>query len=138
MRSAILVLTVTVFNCSNGKPSQPDLNGMLLGLKSLAIDPAAETLTIVGTSPATAHYKAVGTFTDGRQKDVTTRIAFDVADPGLGMFVGNVFMLYVAPEVAQPAVIAQSGQVFTQGSLTIILQERVDTDEEALELRRAG
>ena len=60
-------------------------------LVSIALEPAGETLTIDGATPASATYVATGTFADGHSEDISDRAAFALADPGLGSFAAASF-----------------------------------------------
>src|SRR4051812_25738448 len=62
----------------------------IAGLKTIAVTPANQTLTIAG-APVTSVYQAMGTFTDGSTKDVTAKVTFFLNEPGLGSFNGTTF-----------------------------------------------
>jgi hypothetical protein len=94
------------------------------GLRSLAIDPQNAMLVIDGQTPATATYRAQGTFDDGHTEDVTNRVGFALADPGLASFAGPQLTSQI-DHGGRTTVYAAAGMVQTSTTLTLALRERV-------------
>ena len=93
------------------------------GLVSIAITPADQTLTIDGTTPVMLGYTATGTFADGHTADITTKVAFAVADPTLGSFAGSTFTGGLDHGGATQ-VTASAGNLLGQTSLTLQMKQR--------------
>lgn len=124
-RSAFLIFAAMLVACGakDGDPG-PDAGEPLAGLVSLAIEPADQTLIIVGDTPATSTYQAIGTFDDGRMIDVTAHVAFSVGNPALGVFTSEIFKSTTL-QGGITTVTASGGGAAAEASLTLVLQRRV-------------
>jgi hypothetical protein len=101
-----------------------DASTGLVGLVSISVTPANATLTIDGTTPATSAYTATGTFEDGHQEDITTRVGFRLEDANLGGFAAAQFTSYT-DRGGSTLVIADSGTVNGTTGLTVVMHQRV-------------
>lgn len=65
------------------------------GLVSLSVEPADQVLTVeAGQTPASLDYRAIGTFEDGKTRDVTAQARFSVENTFLGGFSRSTFTTY--------------------------------------------
>ncbi|QRO00934.1 hypothetical protein JRI60_18810 [Archangium violaceum] len=65
------------------------------GLTSITVEPADQLLLIeAGQTSATATYRAIGTFEDGKTLDITPRVRFSVDNNFIGGFSGSTFTTY--------------------------------------------
>src|SRR3954471_1613470 len=126
---ALLVLSACGPGGSTGDPTDdgggvtPDGSTTLAGLKSIAVAPANQTLTIAGT-PVTSPYTAMGTFTDGSTKDVTAKVTFFLTEPTLGSFTGATF---TSRDIGgTTTVTAQAGSITGSTPLTLIVQQKLN------------
>ncbi len=126
MRNTLFLLPLAFFaacsTSSNGGnnhgPGSP-----LDGLQSIAIMPADQTLVIDGSAAATSGYSAVGTFADGHSEDITSKVAFAVADATLGGFAGSTFTSGT-DHGGLTTVSAGAGTVAGQTSLALQMKQR--------------
>jgi hypothetical protein len=102
----------------------PAFGSAIPGLRSIAVTPADQTLTIDGNTAAISTYRAVGTFDDGRSEDVTTRVVFRLADPTLGTFTGPRFTSGL-DRGGRAEIVAAAGSVEGRALLTLLLRKRV-------------
>src|SRR5262249_26580825 len=83
LRQLVAVLPVPLvvgLGCSSGELTHGG-NGdggvpPIEGLRAITVEPANQTLNIVGTMAATSQYRAMGEFNDGHREDVSTRVQF--------------------------------------------------------------
>ncbi|MBA3539827.1 MAG: hypothetical protein H0T79_09375 [Deltaproteobacteria bacterium] len=94
----------------------------LLGLASLTVTPADQTLVILQGQPATSGYTATGTFTDGRIEDVSAFVSFTLGEPTLGGFAASQLTTTTAKGGRTQVVATGSGVVGMTG-LTVRLQQ---------------
>lgn len=102
-----------------GAPLPPGIPGV----KSIAVLPANQTLTIDGTTPATGMYKAIGTFEDGHTEDISARVAFRLADPSMGSFDKQRFTS-ATDRGGRTEVLAATGTQQGQTPLNLLLKKR--------------
>ncbi|MDQ3333832.1 MAG: hypothetical protein M4D80_01500 [Myxococcota bacterium] len=87
MRLAVPVFTILLLACGCGGSGGGDDNPDALdGLVSIAVTPADQTLVIVNGQPARSAYTAMGTFDDGRVRDITPLVQFTLEQYTLGVF----------------------------------------------------
>ena len=60
-------------------------------LKSMRIEPADAVLQITGDTPGQQVYRAVGMFSDGKERDITAKTGFKVLSTRVGGFNGHIF-----------------------------------------------
>src|SRR5262245_19779304 len=84
-----LVLTAACGSSSTGDDQPaPDGGNDIDGLESIDVLPADATLIAEGTTPAVQAYTATGHFADGTTRDITSQVAFTLADSQLATFAG--------------------------------------------------
>ncbi len=93
-------------------------------LRSIAIVPADATLVVTSTQPTSLTFRAVGTYDDGKQGDVTAEVSFQVTSTAVGAFAENVFY----PSLSwggQTTVLARtSNGLSATTSLTVVFTRR--------------
>src|SRR5262249_39483688 len=87
------------------------------------VEPADQTLIIDGTTPATASYRATGVFSDQHREDITARVAFHLADVGLGTFNGAALATQTE-RGGKTLVLADAGAISGSTGLTLVLRKR--------------
>ncbi|MCX5742219.1 MAG: hypothetical protein NT062_06965 [Proteobacteria bacterium] len=97
----------------------------LLGLVSLVVEPADQTLVIQQGQPAIEEYTATGTFVDGHSENITDRVAFALGDGTLGGF-ANAKLTTTIAKGGRTVVVASAAGVEGQTPVTIKLQQRYD------------
>lgn len=95
-----------------------------MGLVSLTVSPANQTLTVHGMTAATQAYTAKGHFADGHDADVTSASVFTLADASLGTFTGAKFTSSLS-RGGTTQVQATAGAVTGSTNVTIVLQQIV-------------
>jgi len=127
MRHATWLALVTWAGCANSTSTPPARPGSppIAGLTALKIQPSTQTLTTDGTNPASADYKAIGTFSDGHTDDVTNKVAFSVESPDLGLFQGAHFVS-TTDHGGITNVVAQAGDVAATAPLYLMIRRAVD------------
>lgn len=98
--------------------------GEIAGLISIAVTPPSTTLELDGAAKKTAAFTAAGTFNDGHTEDITTRVAWSVAQPLLGTFNGNTFETSL-DRAGTTKVFATAGSKTGSGDLMIILRAKI-------------
>jgi Tol biopolymer transport system component len=101
-----------------------DGGNSLDGLKSIAILPADATLYITGSQPVTQTYKVLGTFDDGKVRDITERTELSVEHPRVGIFMAAVFTSAVNWGGSTTVKAKTANDVEGSTSLTVILKRR--------------
>jgi hypothetical protein len=120
----ILVLLCASVLCGACDRAGSDRPGSAIeGLKSIAVMPANASLIIDGNKPAVQAYSAVGTFEDGHTADITSKVAFLIADATLGGFQDALFTSGTS-RGGQTAVVANAGTLAASTGLTLQLKQR--------------
>jgi hypothetical protein len=101
-----------------------DGGNSLDGLQSIAISPADATLYITGSQPVTQTYKVLGTFKDGKVRDVTERSELSVEHPRVGIFMEALFTSSVNWGGTTTVKAKTANNVEGSTSLTVILKRR--------------
>ena len=94
----------------------------LAGLTGIRIDPADAVLSIT-SGPVTRQYRALGTFQDGSEWDITEATAFAVASHRVGMFSGSEFTS-AASWGGKTTVTAVAGDRRAETGLTVRFERR--------------
>jgi hypothetical protein len=103
-------------------------NGNAEGLVSIALEPANPSLTIDNDTPATAEFRAIGTYEDGSERDITRSARFSIVDSSLGRMEGPAFTSFTT-RGGSTRVTAALGGVSGSTNLSLILRKRyVDPD----------
>jgi hypothetical protein len=108
--------------CGPSVGSSPDSNDPGLPV-AITVMPADQSLLIDGSEPATSKYSAIGTFPDGHTEDISDKVAFSLANPELGGFVGTDFKSGLDLG-GQTRVVAQYGTVQGETGLVIKIRQR--------------
>jgi hypothetical protein len=98
-------------------------NGNAEGLVSIAVEPANQTLTIDGNTPATTEFRAIGTYEDGSERDITSFALFALGDSSLGRLQGAQFESFTT-RGGSTRVTATLGGVSGSTNLGLILRKR--------------
>jgi hypothetical protein len=109
------------FNDAGGTPVDggPVVDIDVKGVKSLRIVPEDAVLAIVNDKPVEQAYQALGKFADGSERDVTAATEFNVNDPWVGLFKGNVFTS-ASVRGGKTTLTAQIGPVGASTSVTVV------------------
>lgn len=98
--------------------------GNLEGLKSLRIVPEDATLYIVDSKPVSKAYKAIGTFSDGKERDITEWTSFTATDARVGVFIRNVFNAAVSWGGQTTVKASTQAGVSAETTLTVVFKRR--------------
>ncbi|HZH02432.1 MAG TPA: hypothetical protein VEY30_01530, partial [Myxococcaceae bacterium] len=107
-----------------GSKDGPELPPEIPGLVEIRIDPADQAVEVNGVDLQRLQYKAIGKFEDGREEDITSRVAFS-HEPVIGTFQG--------PELQLPSdrggqskvtVSGRGSSAIIQGTATISVSVR--------------
>jgi hypothetical protein len=134
-RWTLLLLAAAVSGCTCSDGTRPNPDGgvpELVNLSAILVTPQKSTLTVQGQTPASATLTATGTFSDGRTEDISSKVAWGVADPAFGTFTGNVFTTGVV-RGGTVQVTAQNGALKGAAEVTVILKQ-VATDPSSTNL----
>ena len=94
------------------------------GLAELRIEPASATVLDDGVDPGeTTAYTAIGTFTDGPERDVTAEVAWSLENPDLGRIVRGAFTS--AGIGGRTRVRAMAGSIGAEAELIVRLETLV-------------
>ena len=119
-----MALLTIVAGCSETLQLVPD---PLANLDSLEVSPADATLTITDLSqpPQSLDFHAIGRFSDGTRRDITTQIAWSVDNQAPGSFVE--FGTYVTSNAAAGhIVVTATGDILTAtATLTVIVDATI-------------
>ncbi|HEX8822175.1 MAG TPA: hypothetical protein VF794_19775, partial [Archangium sp.] len=96
--TALAVLLLASTGCGKD-PSKgdgtPGEDESLAGLTALTLEPADGVLVVeAGQTPASLTYRALGTFENGQQRDITAQTRFSVDNTFIGGFSGSTFTTY--------------------------------------------
>lgn len=125
MRCHLAIAVLFVLGCGSrpgGDDDGTDAGDSLVGLVSLTVKPADQTLTIVQGQPAVSTYTALGMFDDGRIVDVSAYVQFGLAEPTLGGFASSE-LTTTAAKGGQTQVLATAGGIEGSTGLTVRLEQ---------------
>ena len=93
-------------------------------LKSMRIEPADAVLQITGDTPGQQVYRAVGMFSDGKERDITAKTGFKVLSTRVGGFNGHIFYPAISWGGKTTVEARTATGVKATTSLTVVLTRR--------------
>ncbi|MCB9557019.1 MAG: PD40 domain-containing protein [Deltaproteobacteria bacterium] len=110
-------------------------DGGLTGLSGLKISPE-NALHYAESTALKLNYRAIGSFVDGSERDVSAYVSFTSSDPHLGVFLGSEFN--VAQGLGgQTTISVTSGAIEASTKLTIIYRRTFSTRGKPDDVRKA-
>lgn len=133
---ALLVATASGCDCGGNLTTNPRRDGgeppgddattpPITGLVTLRVEPADATLVVSAGAPATQSYRALGTFDDGTERDLTDLASFRlIGVPIVGAFAANVFTSTTAHGGRARVEARVNGRVGT-AALRVVIRETI-------------
>lgn len=118
---SLFVTLIVIAACGPSVGTTPD--GTTATPVSITVTPADQELLIDGSEPATSRYTAIGTFSDGHTEDISSKVAFSLANPELGGFVGTDFKSGL-DQGGRTRVVATYADVHGDTGLVLKIRER--------------
>jgi hypothetical protein len=121
--AALACGTTGCSGCDSGNGSNSDGGAAIPGLTKIVVTPAQATLTIDNGVAASQAYTAVGTFVDGKSRDISGEVSWTLSDRGLGSLTGALFTS-ATDHGGRGSVIAVSGALSGAGDLTVVFKQQ--------------